>query len=330
MELSGRRFLITGGFGLVSSHLVEQLLAEQAGEIILFDNAALSSAQMVEHLLRLDKVRAVRGDITRLSQLMEALEGVDGIFHTAGYLTLVLNQHPETGLAVNIMGTYNVLEAARWQGVKKVVFSSSVATYGKTPEALTVEEAPFFWSGMPWAATTYAASKIIGEQVCRLYQERYGVEFVALRYSTVYGERQHYRGVNVLYLVEAYDRIAQGLPPVIPGDGSEVHDYVYAGDVARANVLAMKSPIAGESFTIASGVSTSIRDLVSEVLAAAGSHLQPEYRALPGRVAAPFGHSRRFSIDKARAKLGWEPTVDLREGIRRFVGWRESLRSPPS
>lgn len=330
MELAGRKFLITGGFGLVSSHLAEQLLAEEVGEVILFDNSALSSAQTVEHLLRSDKVRAVRGDITHLSQFMGPLEGVDGIFHTAGYLTLVLNQHPEVGLEVNIMGTYNVLEAARWQGVKKVVFSSSVATYGKTPETITTEESPLFRSGMPWAATAYAASKIIGEQICRLYQERYGVEFVALRYSTVYGERQHYRGVNVLYLVEAYDRIVEGLPPIIPGDGSEVHDYVYAGDVARANVLAMKSPIAGESFTIAGGVSTSITDLVSELLAATGSHLQPEYRAPSGRVAVPSGHSVRFSIDKARVKLGWEPTVDLREGIRRFVAWRQSVSSPPA
>src|SRR5438132_11152801 len=147
----------------------------------------------------------------------------------------------------------NIVEACRYRGVKKVVFASSVATYGN-PEADEVDErTPFSWQTAPPALALYAASKIIGENLLRLYKQRYGLDYVALRYSTVYGERQHHRGVNALHIIESYERIKQGERPVITGDGSEAHDYVYVGDVARANVMTMASEVSGESLLIATG-----------------------------------------------------------------------------
>jgi UDP-glucose 4-epimerase len=236
MKISGGRFLLTGGASLIGSHVAEQLLEAGAGEVALFDNYALGSPDIAAFLAQDKRVRVVRGDITRLHELLDALDGIDGVFALAGFLTLPLSQNPGLGLDVNVRGMFNIVEACRHRAVKKVVFSSSVATFGD-PEADEVDETtPFRWHTAPPALALYASSKIIGENLLRLYKQRYGLDYIALRYSTVYGERQHHRGVNALHIIESYERIKAGERPVIAGDGSEAHDYVYVGDVARANV----------------------------------------------------------------------------------------------
>lgn len=165
---------------------------------------------------------------------------------------------------------------------------------------------------------------MIGEQLCRIYQERYGIDFVALRYATVYGERQHARGINSLVILDAYDRIRGGLPPQIPGDGTEVHDYVHVSDVARANMLAMAGAVRGESFTIATGVETSLNELYNVVLKVSGSKLQLQHVGDTTRVRGATTPHLRFSRDKAAQLLGWIPNVGLEEGIRRLLDWRET------
>ena len=227
MQIAGGRFLVTGGASLIGSHLTQQLLEAGAAAVILFDNYALGSPEVAAFLAQDQRVTAVRGDITRLPELLDALDQVDGVFALAGFLTLPLSQNPGLGLEVNVLGMYNIVEACRYRGVKKVVFASSVATYGN-PEVDEVDETtPFYWQTAPPALALYAASKIIGENLLRLYQQRYGLDYVALRYATVYGERQHHRGVNALHIIASYERIIAGQPPILPGDGSEGHDYPY-------------------------------------------------------------------------------------------------------
>jgi len=204
MKISGGRFLLTGGASLIGSHVAEQLLEAGAGEVVLFDNYALGSPEVAAFLAQDKRVRVVRGDITRLHELLDALDGIDGVFALAGFLTLPLSQNPGLGLDVNVRGMFNIVEACRNRGVKKVVFSSSVATFGD-PEADEVDETtPFRWHTAPPALALYASSKIIGENLLRLYKQRYGLDYIALRYSTVYGERQHHRGVNALHIIESY------------------------------------------------------------------------------------------------------------------------------
>src|SRR5437588_356228 len=257
MKISGGRFLLTGGASLIGSHVAEQLLEAGAGEVVLFDNYALGSPEVAAFLAQDKRVRVVGGDIRRLHELLDALEGIDGVFALAAFLTLPLSQNPGLGLDVNVRGMFNIVEACRNRVVKKIVFSSSVATFGD-PEADQVDETtPFRWHTAPPALALYASSKIIGENLLRLYKQRYGLDYIALRYSTVYGERQHHRGVNALHIIESYERIKAGERPVIAGDGSEAHDYVYVGDVARANVMAMASEVSGESFLIATGADSS-------------------------------------------------------------------------
>lgn len=324
MELRDRRFLITGGCSLIGSHLAETLLGAGAAGVVLFDNYSLGSPATVAHLVSDRRVRLVRGDVLQLAEVLEALEGAAGVFATAAFLTLPLAQNPWVGLDVNVRGLHTVLEACRWRGVKKVVFSSSVAVYGNALAGVVREDTPFQGAGLQPAAALYATSKLIGEHLCGLYQERHGLDYVVLRYSTVYGERQHYRGVNALYLVEAYDRIRRGERPVIPGDGREVHDYVYVGDVARANLLAMRSDLSGERFTIATGVATSLTEVVRLLLRLTGSDLTPEYRSDPGRVRSAGSTELKFSREKAAALLGWSPQVSIEEGVRRLIAWREA------
>ncbi|MBV8888177.1 MAG: NAD-dependent epimerase/dehydratase family protein [Alphaproteobacteria bacterium] len=328
MQIKGGRFLLTGGASLIGSHLAQQLLDAEAAEVILFDNYSLGSPDVAAFLAQDRRVNAVRGDITRLYELYDALDGVNGVFALAGFLTLPLSQNPGLGLDVNVHGMFNIVEACRHRGVRKVVFSSSVAVYGD-PEADEVDEAvPFRWQSAPPALALYASSKIIGENLLRLYKQRYGLDYVALRYSTVYGERQHHRGVNALHIIESYERIKRGERPILPGDGSEGHDYIYVGDVARANLMAMASEVSGESFLIATGADTSLNDIAGILLRLTGSSLKPEYRDDPGKVQTTTRAALNYRPRKARQMLGWEARVGVEDGIRRLIAWAEGANAP--
>jgi len=323
MKIAGKKFLITGGVSLIGSHITELLLEQGAGQVVLFDNYSLSSPDTVGELLDDPRVRLVRGDILRTHELYDACAGVDGLFSVAAFLTLPLAQNPGLGLSVNVQGQANVLEACRYRSVKRVVFSSSTAVYGEPVPGVMDEATPANLAPFQPAAALYSASKLIGEHLCRLYHQRHGIASLSLRYATVYGERQHYRGVNALYIMENYDRIRRGERPVIPDDGREVHDYIHVSDVARANVLAMASEVSGESLNVATGTATTLNDVVATLLKVMGSDLRPEYRTPEGAVRASVGTHLAFSREKIGRVLGWQPQVSLEEGIRRLVQWRE-------
>lgn len=324
MKIEGGKFVITGGASLIGSHIADSLISRKASEVILLDNFALGAPETVAHLLQDDRVRLVRGDILRINELYDAFAGADGVFAVAGFLTLPLTQNPPLGLAVNVDGMVNVFEACRYQGVRKVIFSSSVAAYGEPGPEEIDENSPANLASFQPGAMLYSCSKLMGEALCKLYHARHGVQAVALRYATVYGERQHYRGVNALYIVENYDRIKRGEAPTIPGDGSEVHDYIHVADVARANVMAMASDVSGETFNVATGVATTVQRIVEILQEITGTHLAPEYTAAGGGVRSSTGSRLNFSRAKIRSMLGWEPEVDIEEGLRRLVAWRES------
>jgi UDP-glucose 4-epimerase len=324
MRIEDGRFVITGGASLIGSHVADRLLAEGAAQVVLLDNFSLGTPQAIAHLDGNPRVSLVRGDILRVGELFDAFAGADGVFAIAGFLTLPLTQNPPLGLAVNVDGMVNVFEACRFAGVKKVVFSSSIAAIGEPgPEPIT-EDSHSNLAAFQAGTRLYAASKLIGEALCELYGTRHGVAGVALRYATVYGERQHFRGVNALYIIENYDRIARGERPRITGDGSEVHDYVHVADVARANVMAMASDVSGEVFNIGSGIATNLADLVALIAKIAGSDLAPEYVEAKGAVKSTSGSTIDFRIEKARAMLGWEPQVSLEAGLRRLIEWRKT------
>jgi len=246
---------------------------------------------------------------------------VSGIFALAGYLTLPFSANPAAGADVNVIGMINTLEAARLSGPRRIVFASSVAVYGSDVDGVIDESRAFRASGISAASAAYGASKLMGESLGRLYAERYGVDFCALRFSTVYGERQHARGINALYILEAMQAAAAGRRVVIRGSGNEAHDYLYAGDAAAACVRAMDAAGAGGAFNVASGRSTSVNDIVAMVLEEYGSTLEPEHVADTRTVRSTAHHELHVSTVRAKEILGWEPAVPLREGIARLRRW---------
>lgn len=324
MNIKNGTFMITGGVSLIGSHIAEQLLDLGAAQVILFDNYSLGTPDLIADILKNPRIKLVRGDILRINELYDNLEGVDGVFSVAAFLTLPLSQNPQLGLAVNVQGQINVLEACRYRGVKRVVLSSSIATYGEPGAETVTEETSFQWQPLSPAGVLYGCSKLIGENLLRLYHQRYGLGTVSLRYSTVYGERQHYRGVNALYIIEAYDQILKDERPVIPDDGTEVHDYVHASDVARANIMAMASDVSGESFNVCTGKATSLNELVRTVLKVTKSDLEPVYKTNANAVRVTTSDTLNLSREKIKKHIGWEPQVALEDGICRLINWRQN------
>ena len=320
MDIKGGNFLITGGVSLIGSHLAERLLAHGAAGVVLFDNLSLNAADVVGHLAGDARVRIVRGDVLRLAPLAEAMAGIDGVFSLAALLTLPMGQDPALGLDVNITGVRNTLDAARLSGVKKVVLASSIAVYGSETE-LHEASTPLAHAGQSPPFVLYAASKLIGENLGRLYAGRYDLAFNAVRFATVYGERQHARGINALHILDSYRKLRAGEAPVIIGDGSEVHDYIHAEDAAEGCIAAMARGVSGSAYNISTGVATSIAGIVAIVTREAGSNIAPEFRADTRAARAASTSSLAVANDLARTELGWKPKIPIEAGIRRLLDW---------
>jgi UDP-glucose 4-epimerase len=319
--IPGGKFVVVGGASMLGAHIGEQLLAGDASEVILLDNLALGSTQNIAELLSDSRCKFVRGDMLRINELYDAFENAAGIFSVAGFLGGPMAANPWLGLDVNIRGIQNVMEAARYRGVKKVVFSSSVGVYGAIGEEPNSEDSPLRWGAMQPAAVLYCASKVLGEAIGQLYDQKYGVDFVGLRYTALYGEKQHKRAMDGTRTIEAYERIRAGLRPQIEGTGEQVQDYIYITDAARANLMAMESSASRVGINIGSGQDSS-RNLITELLLkSCGSDLKPEYHSDPSRVSMPAELKQGYSIARAKALIGWEPLVSIEEGIDRLVKW---------
>jgi UDP-glucose 4-epimerase len=324
--VSGGKFVVVGGASQVGSHIGEQLLAGGARAVLLLDNLSLGSAETMQGLLEDARCTFVRADMLRLNDLFDPLANADGVFSVAGIMASTITEDPWMGLDVNIRGFQNVLEASRYQGVKKVVFSSSAGVYGSPEDEPTDENSPLRWQVLQPSMVLYCASKVAGEGLARLYHQRHGLDFVALRYTAVYGERQHTRALVGGHIAATCERIRSGLAPVIDGDGTQVHDYVYAGDVARANLMAMESRVTAESINVCSAVDTSMNRIVEIATKACGSTLMPEYRQNPGATKLPAAARQCYSREKARSLLGWEPQLSIEQGIARVLDWVDQRR----
>jgi UDP-glucose 4-epimerase len=322
--VAGKTFLLSGGASLVGSHLADALLASGAAHVRLFDNLSLGTPETIEHLAGDSRVTVIRGDILRLNELIDAARGADGMFALAGFLTLPLSQNPPLGIAVNTMGMVNTMEAARISAVKRVVFASSLSAYGNTTGDSIDESTPFAGEGLTPASAMYGSSKVLGEAIGFFYEQKHNIQFNALRFSSIYGERQHLRAVNALYIVQAYEQIRQGKAPVIIGDGTEVHDYIHVADVARACVAAMESDSSGQMFNISTGVDTTLTEIVCTLLdLSERKDLVPQYREDTRAVRSSSVTRLNIKRDKAERLLRWKPEVAVREGIGRLIKWRE-------
>lgn len=316
MDLRGKRLLVIGGAGLAGSHLVEQLTETDAAEIIIYDNFYRGRRENLREALSDPRVSISPhgGDILQSDILEQAMQGIDGVFHLAALWLLQCHEYPRSAFDVNIRGTFNVIEAAIKQGVNRVVYSSSASVYGDAVELPMEEDHPYN------NETFYGATKIAGEHMFKSLGHRYGLSWAGLRYMNVYGPRQDYKGAYIAVMMKILDRIDQGLPPVVYGDGSQQYDFIYVGDIARANVLAMQAGVTGKNYNVGRGIGTSIRELTELLLRLTGSDLPIEY--LPA--GQTFVTNRIGSIRAAERDLGFHWQVDLEEGMRRLIEWRRN------
>ncbi len=320
--VSGQTFLITGGASLIGSHIADHLLAAGAARVRLFDNFSLGTPENIAHLQDDARVELIKGDVLRPEELNDACAGVMGVFALAGFLTLPMAANPLLGLSVNVLGLVNTLDACRRNGVTRIILASSVSAYGNSTAVQITEETPYTSHGLPAPSQMYGTSKLMGEALCAQYARAHGVQFNALRFSSVYGERQHARAVNALFIAQTLQSVLRGERPAIVGDGSEVHDYIYVTDIARACLMAMTSASCNHVLNIATGVDTTLTDVVKLVLReTASSHLEPEYKADTRAVRSSAVAHLNFSRAKAEREIGWRPLVSIEEGIRRYIAW---------
>jgi UDP-glucose 4-epimerase len=217
-------------------------------------------------------------------------------------------------------GTYNVVEAAQRARVRRVVAASTASVYGMAERFPTAED-HHPYNNRTW----YGASKVMLEGLLRSFNDMHGLPYVALRYFNVYGPRMDIHGKYTEVLIRWMERIAANQPPLIFGDGAQTMDFIYAEDIARANLLAAQADVTDEVFNIASGVETSLNDLATTLLKVLESDLQPEYG--PERKVNPVPR-RLARVAKARDLLGFEAHVHLEEGLRRLVAWWQGQRAP--
>jgi UDP-glucose 4-epimerase len=311
--MQNKRILITGGAGLVGSHIADLLVKEGASEIIILDNFTRGRLDNLTWAKEHGPLVIVEGDIRDQKLLAEIMSGVDIVFHQAAIRINQCVEEPRLALEVLADGTFNVLEAAVNAGVKKVVAASSASIYGMAEQFPTTE------SHHPYDnRTIYGAAKTFNEGLLRSFNDMYGLDYVGLRYFNVYGPRMDIYGVYTEVLIRWMGRIAVGQPPLIFGDGKQTMDFVYIEDIARANILAAKADVTDEVFNVASGVESSLNDLAYSLAKVMGSDLQPEYG--PERKVNPVAR-RLADVSKAKNLIGFEAQVSLEEGLQRLVSW---------
>lgn len=318
MDLSESKVLVTGGAGLVGSHIVDELVKEGA-KVVVFDSFIRGKMEHLDWARANGDVQVMEADLRDRNAMREALAGVDYVFHQAAAWLRLCQEKPRLSLDVNIAGTFNLLEACVEAGVKKIVAASSSSVYGEGLYLPTDENHPFNND------LFYGASKIAGEQYYRAFYKKYGLSFVAFRYLNVYGPRQPYEAAYMDVIMHFLNRIDADEPPIVRGDGSATVDLVYVEDVARANVMAMKSPVANEFFNVASGRETTLKELAYLLIKLQGkeARLEPEFQMMDlGLVSRRWGDPA-----KAREMLGFVTTTPVEEGMRRVIAWREQTRA---
>lgn len=303
-------YLVTGGAGFIGSHLVEALVARAEKVRVLDDFSTGSWANLAPFG---DAVEVVEGDIVDYPVVLDAMVGVNHVLHHAAIASVEHSMRdPIQVHRVNVDGTLNVLLAAREARIQRLVFASSAAIYGAANRLPSDEEA------LPQALSPYAASKIAGETYIHSFVAAFALPATILRYFNVYGPRQDptspYSGVITRFVAA----IHRGEPPTIFGDGRQTRDFVYVGDVVRANLKACSTPAAiGGTFNVASGQQLSVLRLSEILNGVLGQRLKPQFA--PAR-AGDVRHSHA-DISRVRRVLGWQPQVGLEGGLAQTVRW---------
>lgn len=322
LELKGAKVLVIGGAGFIGSHVVKELLSYPVSEIIIFDNFARGNLDYISEYLVDERCSVYEngGDIREIDVLNDAVRGCDYVIHLAAMWLLHCKDYPRTAFDVNVQGTFNVLEACVKHNVKKLIYSSSASVYG---DALTVpmtEEHPFNNRNF------YGATKISCEAMCRAFYDRYGLQYVGLRYMNVYGPHQDQTAAYTGVVPVMLNKVDANETPIINGDGSQAYDFIYVEDVARCNILAMQSETTDAFYNVGSGVQTSIKELCELILELKQSSLEVKFKPYSEDDARQMVQRRIGCTMKAETELGFRYNIGLREGLEKLITWRSLQR----
>lgn len=307
-------YLVTGGAGFIGSHIVAAL-AERGDEVRVLD--ALTTGHLKNLTEFQHRVTFIQGDVRDERVVAEAMQGVDCVFHHAALASVPMSvERPLDSHAVCATGTVNVLYQAHRAGVRRVVYAASSSAYGDRPTSSKRE------TDLPQPLSPYAAAKLTGELYCEAFYHTYGLQTVGLRYFNIFGPRQDpkspYSAVIPLFIT----RLLAGQRPVIYGDGHQSRDFCFVANVVHANLLAATAPnVAGRVINIANGRATSLLELIAHLNALLGTSVEPVHES------PRLGDVRdsMADISVARSLLGYDPLVDLEEGLRRSVEYYRSI-----
>lgn len=310
-KLKKRKVLVTGGAGFIGSHLVDELIKEEC-EVSVLDNFSTGKSENIEENLSQAKLRLVEGDIRETQKVKKAMGDSEAVFHLAAITSVPYSvAHPDVTRKVNATGTLNLLEASLNSQVERFIFVSSCAVYGEAKRLPISEEEP------TKPLSPYAESKLEAEHHCREFYTKHGLKTTILRPFNVYGPRMRsdqYGGV----IAEFIERLQNGKPPIIYGDGTQTRDFVHVHDVVSAmKMVTSNEKAAGQTFNVATGIPTTINQL-AQLLAelVGGEKIKLQYRA------ARQGDLKQSYADtqKARTRLGFEPKVALKRGLLNVIG----------
>ena len=315
-NLRNLRILVTGGAGFIGSHLADALL-EMNNTVINYDNFSpyySGKERNVKQNLKNEKYHLIKADIMDFENLLQAMEGVDVVFHLAAQPGVRYSaEHPLEVSQVNIGGTINVLEAARQRRVRKIIYASSSSIYGNLKYMPVSEEHPLN------PISPYGVTKLAGERYCQVYAKLHGMDIVTLRYFTVYGPRQRPDMAIYKFVV----RILENKAPIVYGDGTQTRDFTYIDNIIQGTIAAaVVEGQAGEVFNLGGGRRTSVNDLLERLLKLCGKEdvIRPIYeQAKLGEVGDT--HS---DISKARRILNYEPKKSLEECLSSFIEYYRS------
>ncbi len=311
-----KRCLVTGGAGFIGSHIIEELLREGFA-VRVVDNLSNGKLANINHLLA--EIEFIEGDLRDAGVAKRVVQGCDYVINQAALISVWQSLvEPALYFNNNVQTTLNVLTAAREAGITRVVSASSASIYGSNDRLPLLEEYS------PEPLSPYAVTKAVDELNCRMFYRLYGLETVCLRYFNVYGPRQDptsdYAGVISKFM----SRMNSGSHPVIFGDGLQGRDFIYVGDVARANVLALKAAsVAGEVVNVACGQMINLNELVAIINSLLGTGFKPEYQ--PERTG-DLKYSRA-DISRAREVIKFQPRYEMKEGLLHTLRWLASNAS---
>ena len=292
-----KRVLVTGGAGFIGSHQVEALL-QRGYEVVAFDSLTMGKRDWVSA-----QAQFVEGDIRDLDALRRAIKGCSGVFHLAAMSRSAASlDNADICTSNNIVGTQNVLTAAREEGVSKVVYAGSSTYYGNQKPPHKEDMAPDFLN-------FYGLSKYVGEEYCRLFDRTYNLPCNVMRYFNVYGPRLSGEGAYALVMTIFLKQLHAGKPLTIHGEGLQSRDFIHVRDVARANLLAFETPLHGRTYNVGSGTAVTVKELANRI---SDNQIHEDRRAGDAEITLA-------DISRIKEELGWSPEISFEEGMKELL-----------